>query len=60
MPLPPPDHKHKPIPVNEFGIHVAMLHDNSNREFKAEYDVSWINLVLFNVINFTPNYAVFL
>ena len=60
MPLPRPDHKHKPIPVSEFGTHVTMLHENSNQGFKAEHDVSWLNLVLFNVINVVPNYIVFL
>ena len=45
MPLPQSDHKHKPIPISEFGTHVTMLHENSNQGFKAKYDVSWLNLV---------------
>ena len=46
MASPRPDHKHKTIPVSEFGTHVTMLHENNNQGFKAEYDVSWINVVL--------------
>ena len=58
VPLPRPDRKHKPIPVSELGAHVTQLHENSNQQFKVEYDVSWLNLVLLNVINVPPTYAV--
>ena len=47
LPSPRPDRKHKPIPVNEFGAHVTMLHENNNQGFKAEYEVSFLLVVVF-------------
>ena len=51
VPLLQPDHKHKPIPLSEFGTHVTMLHKNGNQGFKAEYEVSELHFVTLDIIN---------
>ena len=40
MPSPRPGRRHRPIPANDFGIHVNMLHESSNKGFKEEYEVN--------------------
>ena len=40
LPSPRPGRRHKPIPTGEFGVHVNMLHENSNQGFKDEYEVN--------------------